>query len=190
MKYIEIIQELQQKEPNKIILVKCGAFFVALGKDAIMLNKLLKLKITCQKNNLCKVGIPVTAIMKYVDLMEKEGYSFSIYDYTKNNSQIAKVYNFVGKDNTEKFSIGNEYKSSMYQTLENILYIQKLEKSRKLYYLNSIDAKINCQRIYLRIMKNNRWIDEKKYKIAFELLLEIGRILGGLIKYYAKDTKK
>ena len=24
----------------------------------------------------------------------------------------------------EKFSIGNEYKSSMYQTLENILYIQ------------------------------------------------------------------
>ncbi len=91
---------------------------------------------------------------------------------------------------TEKFSIGNEYKSSMYQTLENILYIQKLEKSRKLYYLNSIDAKINCQRVYLRIMKNNRWIDEKKYKIAFELLLEIGRILGGLIKYYAKDTKK
>ena len=91
---------------------------------------------------------------------------------------------------TEKFSIGNEYKSSMYQTIENILYIQKIEKSRKLYYLNSIDAKINCQRIFLRIMKNNRWIDEKKYKIAFELLLEIGKILGGLIKYYAKNSKK
>ena len=102
MKYIEIIQELQQKEPNKIIIVQCGAFFVALGKDAIMLNKLLKLKITCQKNNLCKVGVPVTAIMKYIDLLEKEDYSFSIYDYTKNNSRIAKVYNFVGKDNTEK----------------------------------------------------------------------------------------
>lgn len=91
---------------------------------------------------------------------------------------------------TEKYSIGNEYKSSMYQTIENILYIQKIEKSRKLYYLNSIDAKINCQRIFLRIMKNNRWIDEKKYKIAFELLLEIGKILGGLIKYYAKNSKK
>ena len=90
----------------------------------------------------------------------------------------------------EKYSIGNEYKSSMYQTIENILYIQKIEKSRKLYYLNSIDAKINCQRIFLRIMKNNRWIDEKKYKIAFELLLEIGKILGGLIKYYAKNSKK
>lgn len=91
---------------------------------------------------------------------------------------------------TEKFSIGNEYKASMYQTIDSILYIQKIEKSRKLYYLNIIDAKLNCQRIYLRIMKNNRWIDEKKYKIAFEMLLEIGKILGGLIKYYAKDTKK
>ncbi len=91
---------------------------------------------------------------------------------------------------TEKFSIGNEFKSSMYQTIENILYIQKIENSRKLYYLNSIDAKINCQRIYLRIMKNNRWIDEKKFNIAIELLLEIGKILGGLIKYYAKNTKK
>lgn len=91
---------------------------------------------------------------------------------------------------TEKFSIGTEYKASMYQTIDSILYIQKIEKSRKLYYLNIIDAKLNCQRIYLRIMKNNRWIDEKKYKTAFEMLLEIGKILGGLIKYYAKDTKK
>ena len=39
-------------------------------------------------------------------------------------------------------------------------------------------------------MKNNRWIDEKKFNIAIELLLEIGKILGGLIKYYAKNTKK
>ena len=69
---------------------------------------------------------------------------------------------------TEKYSIGNEFKSSMYQTIENILYIQKIENSRKLYYLNSIDAKINCQRVYLRIMKNNRWIDEKKLNIAIE----------------------
>ena len=91
---------------------------------------------------------------------------------------------------TEKYSIGNEFKSSMYQTIENILYIQKIENSRKLYYLNSIDAKINCQRIYLRIMKKNIWIDEKKFKVAMELIYEIGKILGGLIKYYAKDNKK
>ena len=104
---------------------------------------------------------------------------------------IEYILNMLNKiPRTEKYSIGNEFKSSMYQTIENIVYIPKIEKRRKMYYLNSIDAKLNCQRIYLRIMKDNRWIDEKKYRIAFEMLLEVGKILGGLIKYYAKDTKK
>lgn len=46
------------------------------------------------------------------------------------------------------------------------------------------------QRIFARIMKNNRWIDENKFKIIMEQIYEIGKILGGLIKYYAKDIKK
>ena len=90
----------------------------------------------------------------------------------------------------EKFNIGNEFKNSMYQTLENILFIEKIEKEKRLYYLNIIDTKINYQRIILRIMKENRWIDEKKFKVAFNLLYEIGKILGGLIKFYAKNIKK
>lgn len=31
-------------------------------------------------------------------------------------------------------------------------------------------------------MYNNKWIDDKKYKHSNELLSEIGKILGGLIK--------
>jgi len=77
---------------------------------------------------------------------------------------------------TEKFNIGNEFKSSMYDTLEKILYISKLEKNKRMYYLNIIDTKLNCQRIFLRIMQKQKWIDEKKYKIAFEHLLEIGSL--------------
>ena len=56
--------------------------------------------------------------------------------------------------------------------------------------LNEIDAELNTQRIYLRIMKKYRWIDEKKFKVSMELIYEIGKILGGLIKYYAKNNKK
>ena len=90
----------------------------------------------------------------------------------------------------EKFNIGNEFKNSMYQTLENILFIETIEKEKILSYLNIIDIKINYHRILLRIMKDNKWIDEKKYKISFNLLYEIGKILGGLIKFYAKNIKK
>ena len=41
---------------------------------------------------------------------------------------------------TEKFNIGNEFKNIMYKMLENILYINKIENSKRLYYLNLIDT--------------------------------------------------
>lgn len=91
---------------------------------------------------------------------------------------------------TEKFSIGTEYKLSMYQTLKNIMMTTKIDRKNILEYLNEIDGLLNTQRIYLRIMKKEKWIDEKKFKVAMEQIYEIGKILGGLIKYYAKDSKK
>ena len=91
---------------------------------------------------------------------------------------------------TEKFSIGTEFKLSLYQMMRNIMIISKIEKINILRYLNEIDSLLNTQRIYLRIMKKNKWIDEKKFKVAMELIYEIGKILGGLIKYYAKNIKK
>lgn len=91
---------------------------------------------------------------------------------------------------TEKFNIGNEFKNVMYKMLENILYLNKIEISKRLYYLNLIDAELNTQRTMIRIMFKSRWMDEKKYKVSMELLYEIGKIVGGLIKFYAKNNKK
>ena len=90
----------------------------------------------------------------------------------------------------EKFSIGTEYKVSMYKMLENILLISKINEKEVMYYLNKIDARLNTQRIYLRIMKKEKWIDIKRFNVAMEQIYEIGKILGGLIKYYAKNNKK
>ena len=92
---------------------------------------------------------------------------------------------------TEKFSIGNEYKLSLYKMLEKIMYINKMskeDKSKVIVTLNEIDALLNTQRIYLRIMIKYKWIDEKKFNVAMNLIYEIGKILGGLIKYYAKNN--
>ena len=109
----------------------------------------------------------------------------------KYENYIYYMLNIIFKiPKTEKFNIGNEFKNSIYQTLENILFIEKIEKAKRLYYLNIIDTKINYQRILIRIMYKNRWIDIKKYNIAFEKISEIGKILGGLIKYYGKNYKK
>ena len=100
---------------------------------------------------------------------------------------------------TERFSIGTEIKTSsigtdfkqmMYSTLENIMYLSKIPKNQRLNYLNRIDSQLNTQRILLRIMKKYAWIDIKKFNTAIGHIYEIGKILGGLVKYYAKDDTK
>lgn len=105
---------------------------------------------------------------------------------------IEYVLNIITKlPRTEKFNIGNEYKKSMYEILENSLYMAKVNKSEEkkeiLKTLNYIDSKLTCQRIYLRIMKKQKWIDENKFNISINKIYEIGKIVGGLIKYYAKN---
>lgn len=91
---------------------------------------------------------------------------------------------------TEKYSIGTEYKLSMYKMLEKIVGLSKVEESKKINNLNVIDTELNLQRIYLRIMYKNGWINDKKLNTCMEQIYEIGKIVGGLIKYYGKNDKK
>lgn len=89
---------------------------------------------------------------------------------------------------TEKYSIGTEFKTVMYETFRDIMFIEKIMKKERLYYLNRIDAGLNIQRALLRIMVKNKWVDERRFDYIINTLIkEIGLILGGLIKYYAKN---
>lgn len=110
----------------------------------------------------------------------------------KSENYIEYILDLIIKlPRTEKFSIGTEYKSSMYKMLEKIMYLKHVNKDETeniIVILNEIDSLLNAQRIYLRIMKKYKWTDEKKFKIAMKLIYEIGKILGGLIKYYAKNN--
>ena len=112
----------------------------------------------------------------------------------KTEKYIEYILNLLIKlPRVEKFSIGTEYKTSMYKMIEEVMYLNKIKKDDKkeiIKILNKIDVKLNTQRIYLRIMKKERWIDEKKFNISMELIYEIGKILGGLVKYYAKNNKE
>lgn len=78
--------------------------------------------------------------------------------------------------------------------LNSVLYIYKANKNTSNYMLeqlklmNNIDAEMNCQRIYLRIMNKQKWIDTKRFDIAMNKIYEIGKIIGGLVKYYAKNN--
>ena len=47
---------------------------------------------------------------------------------------------------TEKFSIGTEIKTSMYEIFKNILFATKIEEDKRLQYYNVVDSNIYYQR--------------------------------------------
>ena len=41
---------------------------------------------------MCKVGIPINSINKYIEKLDKTGYSYIILDYDKEKSKIIKKF--------------------------------------------------------------------------------------------------
>ena len=55
---------------------------------------------------------------------------------------------------TEKFSIGTEVKTSMYEIMKNILLASKIDKNKRLSIYNIVDSNIYYQRICISKLKN------------------------------------
>lgn len=86
----------------------------------------------------------------------------------------------------EKFNLGNELKVSMFESIKHIMMISKVENKYRLGYLNILDANICVQRIYIRIMYKRKYIDNRRYMYIMEMLSEIGKMIGGYIKWVKK----
>lgn len=84
LKYTELLEKLQEENKDHIILMKNGIFFVAIGRDAIELNKLLGLQLTCMREGLCKVGFQIKSLEKYISKLKDTKKSFQVYTYNKN----------------------------------------------------------------------------------------------------------
>ena len=99
MAFKDMLQILQEKEKNKIVLIKLGVFYIATGEDAVLLHEKLGLKCTCFSNNICKVGIPICSLDKYIEKLDKIKYAYVIYDYNKEKIELTEICNKTGKLN-------------------------------------------------------------------------------------------
>lgn len=99
MSFSNMLEILQEKNKGKILLIKLGTFYIATGKDAVLLHNKLELKCTCFKNNICKIGIPVNSLEKYIEKLNKIKYSYIIYDYNKESNELIEKYSKIGKQN-------------------------------------------------------------------------------------------
>ena len=107
MEFYDIVQRLQLIYGMRIILISCGSFYISIGADAIVLNKELGLKLNCAKKGVCKVGVPKSSLDKYIERMDKIGYSYIILDYNKELKKIIKISERQGKS-IEETSCNND----------------------------------------------------------------------------------
>ena len=155
----------KQEEENRLALIPKSETYIEYMLDVmIKLPRTEKFSIgTEYKQNMYKM-------LEEIMLLNKVKNKYKPKDIKKLKIEKLEDHEVDIAENIEEQKQYNQYR-------QEILHI-----------LNTIDSMLNTQRIYLRIMKKYKWIDEKKFKVAMELIYEIGKILGGLIKYYAKNN--
>lgn len=97
-KLISIVKRLQQENPGKIILIRCGIFFCGIGKDAVILDKLIKYRPICLEKEICKIGIPVNCFKQVIPNLVQTGYSYIVYDYDKQEQKVGEIYRIEGNE--------------------------------------------------------------------------------------------
>ena len=68
------------------------------------------------------------------------------------------------------------------ELLESIIEASELSREEKLPILRQASVRLNFLRVFLRLTKDVKAIDTKKYILLEEMVDEIGRMLGGWIK--------
>ena len=82
----------------------------------------------------------------------------------------------------DRYTIWQRCESLILDILEGILLVSQAQKTEKLSILEKASTKLNLLRIFIRLMKETKAIDNKKYTAIETIIDEIGRMLGGWIK--------
>lgn len=83
---------------------------------------------------------------------------------------------------SEKYTLGAKIKNLIIESLVIALKSAYLPKDKKLPLLNKTDNRIFILKTLIRLAKETKSLDIKKYILLEENLQEIGRMLGGWIK--------
>lgn len=82
----------------------------------------------------------------------------------------------------DRFTIFGKCEQLILDVLEGIIKASGEKKEMKLPTLEKCSIKLNILRIFIRLMKDVRVIDLKKYVVLESAVDEIGRMLGGWIR--------
>lgn len=122
-KYYEKYKELKEKNSKCTYLFKKGNFYVALSKDAELLNKKLKLKTYNFSKDTIGVGFPVSSLNNYKKNLEHKKIIYKIVEF--NQSTTHAVEKSDRKLIIEKISKLNLSQTTPIQAFNFLYEIQK-----------------------------------------------------------------
>ncbi len=82
----------------------------------------------------------------------------------------------------DRFTIYERSEHVMLGTIELLLEASYGDKARKLVTLEKVSVKLNVLRFLIRLMKETKTFDTKKYIALQALIDEIGRMTGGWMR--------
>ena len=124
MSFGKMVELLQRKDKGKIILVNSGSFYIARGKDAVLLHNILNLKVNCMEAEICKIGFPLNSLDKYTQLIEQEQYSYIVYNF---DNKLGKL-NITKKYNGKKLNTIEKEKLNCYICTNTVKMYKKNDK--------------------------------------------------------------
>lgn len=124
MSFGKMVELLQRKDNGKIILVNSGSFYIARGRDAVLLHNILNLKVNCMEAEICKIGFPLNSLEKYTQLIEQEQYSYIVYNF---DNKLGKL-NITKKYNGKKLNTIEEEKLNCYICKNTVKMYKKNDK--------------------------------------------------------------
>lgn len=101
MSFSNMLEILQKKNKDKIVLIKAGIFYIAVGKDAVFLNEQLNLKCICFKEGICKIGIPESRLEYYLRKLERLNLAYVVYQFDHQKEELIQKYENHGKGHKE-----------------------------------------------------------------------------------------
>jgi four helix bundle protein len=89
------------------------------------------------------------------------------------------VASFPKKD---RYTLGQRVENSLLDFMESVIFASQLSKTDKLPVLQKASIKLDVLKVFIRLCKDLKILDNKKYLILESQIQEIGRMLGGWIK--------
>jgi len=82
----------------------------------------------------------------------------------------------------DRYTLWQRCENLILDILENILWASQLPKSEKIPILEKTSLRLNFLRVFIRLSKEIKMLDNKKYILLQDSVDEIGRMLGGWLR--------